>query len=191
MNSGRPRRAHDDYPSDPWTLDHLFKYYTFSDRIWEPACGAGNYLVDGIAQRMPHATVYDTDIIKGEDFFQFDRTPIGFHHRQGLASIVGPVDCDIITNPPYYCLHEFVEHALKLTKPYGGKVAMLCYHRMDTARGRFSILRDHPAFDGKITLCRRMKVPGFADDSPKYNHAWYVWDWSRDQTQPPKMYWEY
>jgi hypothetical protein len=83
--------------------------------IWEPCCG------DGAMARVLEDHGHDvvaTDLMDrgygegGRDFLLEDRLP------DGVTAIV--------TNPPYgRNLYKFVDHALELTRPVGGMVAML------------------------------------------------------------------
>ena len=84
--------------------------------VWEPCCG------DGAMARVLEAhghRVFATDLVDrssgeaGCDFLMQSRLP------DGVTAIV--------TNPPYgrTTLHRFVDHALELTRPVGGMVAML------------------------------------------------------------------
>ena len=113
----------------------------------------------------------------GRDFLMESRLP------DGVTAIV--------TNPPYgRRLYEFVDHALHLTQPVGGMVAMLVnsqwpYGAANSARCRL------PAFDAEIKLTNRIVwFPG--DDgrpakSPQENHCWLVWDWSRTPGLPKQL----
>ena len=72
-----------------------------------------------------------------------------------------------------------MRHALKLTEPELGKVAMLLPVNFDTAKGRKDIFADHPAFARKLILTRRIRWANIEQKSagPSMNHAWYVWGW--------------
>jgi hypothetical protein len=89
----------------------------------------------------------------------------------------------IVTNPPYgRRLYEFVDHALNLTQPVGGMVAMLVNIQWPTGAANSARCR-MPAFDMEIKLIGRIAwFPG--DDGkpakqPQENHCWLIWDWSR------------
>ena len=79
-------------------------------------------------------------------------------------------------------LYKFVDHALELTRPVGGMVAMLVNTQWPTGAANSIRLR-HPAFEASVMLTNRIVwFPG--DDgrpaaSPQENHCWLVWDWSR------------
>jgi hypothetical protein len=85
----------------------------------------------------------------------------------------------IATNPPYNIADKIVRHALALTKPNMGRVAMLLPMAFDCAKGRVDIFRDHPAFDRKLVLMRRIRWANLPQSKagPSMNHAWFVWKW--------------
>ena len=96
----------------------------------------------------------------------------------------------VITNPPYGKLTDpFIQRALDFTQPNKGKVVMLMRNEFDCAASRRKFFADHPAFHRKIVLLKRPRwfeyKPG--DAGPRHNYAWYVWDWSRETTQPPSI----
>jgi hypothetical protein len=87
----------------------------------------------------------------------------------------------IVTNPPYERAEEFCTHALKLTAPVKGVVAMLLRCDFDHAKRRAYLFADCPQFAKKIGLTRRIVWFVVADGKPKaspsFNHAWFLWDW--------------
>jgi hypothetical protein len=110
--------------------------------------------------------VTGTDIASGVDFFECGALP-----SDTIQAIV--------TNPPYTYVQAFIEHALALTKPIGGAVAMLLRCDHDSARTRSYLFANCLAFAKKIILTKRIvwfERPGAA---PSFNHAWFVWDWQR------------
>lgn len=102
------------YPTPPEATRALLSVETFDDAIWEPACGQGH-----IAKVLLEAgySVTATDL---NDFgygtfnvnFLGERIPLAKH---------------IVTNPPYGSglADDFINHALRLARYSGGKVAML------------------------------------------------------------------
>lgn len=92
----------------------------------------------------------------------------------------------IVTNPPYgdggRLAVKFIKHALDLTRPLSGVVCMLLRADFDSAPGRVDIFRDHPAFDARLVMLKRLKwtnVEQKPGKGPSTNHTWFVWDWSR------------
>jgi hypothetical protein len=68
-----------------------------------------------------------------------------------------------------------------LTKPLGGKVAMLLKVDFDSAGGRRRLFADHPAFAVKYVLTRRIRWANLEQSAagPTENHAFYIWDWRK------------
>ena len=119
-----------------------------------------------------------SDISEGGDFLKLERLPD--------ASVRG-----IVTNPPYEQAEEFCAHALKLTAPVKGFVAMLLRCDFDHAKRRAYLFADCPQFAKKIVLTRRIvwfvEADGKPKASPSFNHAWFLWDWQH-QGQPVIAY---
>ncbi|MGH9552146.1 MAG: hypothetical protein ACRD3W_22355 [Terriglobales bacterium] len=92
----------------------------------------------------------------------------------------------IITNPPYERAHDFISHALDLTQPISGRVAMLLPMAFDCAKTRRSIFAQHPAFCRKLVLTKRVRWANLEQKTagPSMNHAWFVWDWRNEGSDP-------
>lgn len=109
------RAAFDYYPTPPEATRALLSVEAFDGPIWEPACGEGH--ISEVLFSTGHQVV-STDLATcwgygegGRDFLR-ERAPLAKH---------------IVTNPPYGrgLADAFVSHALDLTRPTGGTVAML------------------------------------------------------------------
>jgi hypothetical protein len=132
--------------------------------IWEPACGE-----DGMVKVLEREfRVLASDIETAQDFLSCAPLP--------SADIRG-----IVTNPPYALAQSFCEHALGLTKPTGGFVAMLLRTDFDHAARRKHLFGECPPFARKIVLTKRIvwfvEENGKPKASPSENHAWFIWDW--------------
>jgi hypothetical protein len=166
-NSGYARVDRDRYITPNWVTSALGPHLPPRvRRVWEPACGDGE-----MARELERlglevvATDIDNRIKSGDgiDFLLSDRSP-------------SPVDA-IITNPPFNQALEFVEHALAVTKPFRGVVAILAPVDFDSAKTRARLFGACQIFAKKIVLTRRIvwfERPGAA---PSSNHAWLMWDW--------------
>jgi len=73
---------------------------------------------------------------------------------------------------------QFIEHALTLTKPCRGFVAMLLKVDFDSGKTRQHLFAEHRAFVGKIVLVRRVHWIPNSNGAPSDNHAWFCWDWT-------------
>jgi hypothetical protein len=178
--SGYDRIKDDAYNTPAWVTEALLQHVSFHDLIvWEPAAGIGK-MVDAL--RRAGINVFRSDINEHE----------GLDLVSSFFDADLPFDCHcIITNPPYALAREFCEHALKLTEPVRGAVAMLLRTDFDHAKSRTHLFRDCPAFAMKIVLLKR--IVWFTEDngkpkaSPSFNHAWYLWNWSHKGA--PTMAW--
>lgn len=118
----------------------------------------------------------------------WDPAPVNFTTDFLKVSELPPNVTDIVTNPPFSLSEKFVRHALSLTQPGHGKVAMLLPHTWDTAKGRTSLFTFWP-FKAKYVLTKRIRWSNLEQKAagPSTNHAWYIWDW--EFTGEPKMGW--
>jgi hypothetical protein len=92
---------------------------------------------------------------------------------------------DIVTNPPYgdrraSLALKFIEKALEVVRPWGGRVVMLLPVDFDSGKSRTHVF-DHQAFKCKITLTDRIKW--FNDTAGSSGHSWFVWDWANEGRQ--------
>jgi hypothetical protein len=179
-NLGYERQDRDFYPTPDWPTEALLRRVRLPKGIWEPCCGNG--AMARVLESQGHRVV-GTDLVArgygegGRDFLMESRLP------DGVTAIV--------TNPPYgRNLYKFVDHALELTRPVGGMVAMLVNIQWPTGATNSTRCR-MPAFDMEIKLTNRIVwFPG--DDgrpakSPQENHCWLVWDWSRTPGLPKQL----
>lgn len=177
-NLGYERIEGDYYPTPPWCTEALLRNFDFGEdtRVWEPACGEG-HMAKVISKR------YD---VVATDLYDrgYGKTGIDFLNSECL-----PEGADvIITNPPYLLAEEFITHALELTRPVGGCVAMLLRNEYDCASSREYLFKD-PSFSMKLVLTKRPKWIAGSTGSPRHNYAWFVWDTSQEDCEPT-IYWD-
>ena len=168
--SGYARVAFDEYSTPDWATRALIPHLPdFVRRVWEPACGVGQMVRALAASGL---TVTSSDIQTGEDFLSSNNF----------------VSDAIITNPPYSLATEFIEHALALTQDSGAVVAMLLRTDFDHAKSRRHLFADHPAFSKKLVLTKRIQWFEDSKSSPSFNHAWFIFSWSRELAPPTIAY---
>lgn len=163
-----PREAYDLYETPAWCVRALMRHVAMTQPVWEPAYGRGaiaRVLCEGAG-----VEVMCSDIVRHND------DPI--QTMDFLAETSG-YNRDIITNPPYLLDEEFVRHALALTKPYGGLVAMLMRNEWDCAKTRRDLFMYQP-FAMKLALFDRPLWFADRKAQPRHNFAWFVWDWSHE-----------
>lgn len=164
-HTANPRAENDFYATDPRAIELLLDIESFSDKIWECACGEGHL------SKVLEAKGYDvisTDLINrgfgtgGVDFLSFSET----------------FDGDIITNPPYKYAIEFVEKAIS-SITNGHKVAMLLRLSFLEGISRRKLFDRHPPktvyVASKRILCA--KNGDFENsDGSAIAYAWFVWE---------------
>ena len=161
------RSKNDFYATDPNAVKQLLELETFSDLIWEPACGMGH-----IANVLENngKTVKKTDLIN--------------YNTDGCESNVNFFYCneqfdgDIITNPPYDLATEFTEHALDLVTS-GHKVAMFLKIQFLETKKRYLLFKKYPP----KTIYVSVKRYGCASDGNFLKpvgsavcYAWFIWE---------------
>ena len=168
-NLGYERQDKDFYPTPAWVTEALLRTVRLPKGIWEPCCGNG--AMARVLESHGHHVV-GTDLVDrgygegGRDFLMESRLP------DGVTAIV--------MNPPYgrTLLPQFVDHALELTRPAGGMVALLVNVQWQTSAENSKRLR-MPAFDASVILTDRIRFIPDTKERPGENHCWLVWDWSR------------
>lgn len=171
--SGFERVANDFYETPAWCVDALVDEIGVPEDglIWEPAAGKGAIVS---AANAHGAVCHASDLVSypgapawgGQDFLSFAIPP---HDR--ITSIW--------TNPPYALATEFVTHAIRLVRPWCGQVAMLLRHEWDCASTRTHLF-DRPPFARKLTLTKRPRWSDEDKASPRFNFAWFIWDWRHE-----------
>ena len=174
-DSGYERKERDLYETPEWVTEALLPHLPLIHHILEPACGSGQ--MARVLDKIAKVTAYDIEpTMPGAGRVNFLEMIPGC---RGYGDRIG-----IITNPPYELATEFCEHALKLTEPVDGLVAMLLRTDFDHAKGRSHLFRDCPAFAKKLVLTKRIvwfePEPGSKGKSPSFNHAWFIWDWKHE-----------
>ena len=168
-HSDKEREANDFYATEPKAAELLCEAESFSPAIWECACGQG-HLSDVFKKRGYH--VISTDLIYrgygkgGVDFLAY--TPRC------------PMQCDIITNPPYKYAKEFVEHALDIVAD-GQKVAMFLKLQFLEGKARRKLFERCPPKTVYVVSSRLLCAKNAEFEKMKAGggsaiaYAWFVW----------------
>lgn len=183
--SNYERVAGEKYFTPAWATEALFSVERFT-KVWDTAAGDG-----GIINAVPFGIE-----CRGSDI-----APDAFHIAElDFFDVTDGEGFDLVGNPPYGVQSRlavrFIQHSLALTKPYGGKVAMLLKVGFDSAPGRHPLFRDHPAFAAEYRLTRRVmwtNLPEKRDGKgrlmgPTEHHSWFVWDWRKRSGPAVKGY---
>jgi len=163
------RETDDYYATDPKAVELLLENETFSNTIWECACGQGH--MSKVLESHGY-TVISTDLVyrgygveKSVDFLKQSRV----------------FDGDIITNPPYKYAKEFVEKALE-SVDNGHKVAMFLKLTFLEGKARKTLFQKYPPKTVYVSSSRLQcaKNGDFVKDRTGVNmavaYAWYVWE---------------
>ncbi len=159
-DSGYERKERDLYETPAWVTAALVPHIpAYVKSVYEPAAGSGK-----MVRALTDAgyVTYADDISEGRDFLQYAGGPLSVWA--------------IITNPPYVHAAEFIEQAIKLTRPIPGLVAMLLRTDFDHAKTRQHFFSGCAVFAKKVVLTRRIQWFEDSKGSPSFNHAWFIWD---------------
>lgn len=161
------RQKHDYYATEPKAMELLLQEETFSNVIWECACGEG-HLSTVLEQH--GFEVISTDLIyRGYG----DPEPMNF-----LEGSFEDFEGDIITNPPYKYALEFVQKALNSVQP-GRKVAMFLKLQFLEGKARKKFFMENPP---KVVYVSSSRLKCAKNgDFEKYRssavaYAWFVWE---------------
>ena len=158
------REENDFYATDPKAIDDLLKHETFNKNIWECACGQGH-----LTKKLKEYgyNVYSTDIIKRWD---------GIDDLKDFLLEWEDYDGDIITNPPYKFVTEFILKALDLI-PTGNKVAM--FLKLQTLEGQDRYNKIFSKYPPKTIYVYTKRIQcaknGDFSGTSAVCYAWFVW----------------
>lgn len=171
--SGYDRAADDWYVEPAAVVNALLDVEPFVGLSWDPACGGGNIPRQFEAREMP---CWGSDLVNrgygvcGWDFFD----------------CYGTVE-NIISNPPYGIIEQFLDHALSLAT---GKVALLARLAFLEGQKRRSLFLNTPLARVWVSSRRVSMPPGGSDVPAKGGsiaYAWFVWDHAH--AGPPTIGW--
>lgn len=178
-HSSSARQEDDFYATDPVAIEKLMEFETFSECIWECACGAGH-----LSKQLESNgyKVISTDLVYrgygdgGIDFLAID------NHQT--------YDCDIVTNPPYKYALDFVKQALNLVST-GHKVAMFLRLQFLEGKERRAFFDEHPpkyiyVSSGRINCCKNadFSYQNRKKCSSAVAYAWFIWIKDDEKSQP-------
>jgi hypothetical protein len=176
-HSATEREVNDFYATDPKALELLLDIEEFDPYVWECACGEG-HLSEVLKKR--GYIVKSTDLIDrgygegGVDFLQTHEIHNG----------------DIITNPPYKCGQQFVEHALELI-PEGNRVVMFLKLTFLESQNRRELFKRYPPEYIYVSSSRLYCALGGDFDGFKNSSAvaygWFIW--RKGFTGEPRVRW--
>ena len=150
------RDKHDRYETPDYVTEDLLEHVSLSQSVLEPSCGTGK--VARVMKRHGlRVTAVDLEET-GHDFLKRKRIWKG----------------DMVTNPPYHIVGDFVENALKVTD---GKVCLLLRHGFLWSDGRKELFETNPPslvliMPNRIRFIQRDGTP---ISGQGHDHLWVVW----------------
>jgi hypothetical protein len=164
-HTDKERQKEDFYATEPKAATLLLELETFSDNIWECACGDGSLskVLEDAGYNVKNTDLIDRGFGQGGVDFLKTRTQW---------------DGDIITNPPYKYGKEFVEKALEII-PEGRKVAMFLKLQFLEGKERKKLFLRYPPkvvyVSSSRLLCAKNSKFGEIHSSA-VAYGWYVWE---------------
>jgi len=150
----------DFFETPSYCVDRLLEVEKFQGKILEPCCGKGS-----ISKVLK---------LKGLDVESFDIKNYGYGKVKDFFKFTEKVD-NIITNPPYNILNDFMVHCFEVSKR---KVALLL--RTNSLEGieRFSSVYSKNLLKVVYVFCRRVRFNHPAYKKPKgmISYSWFVFD---------------
>lgn len=172
---GHKRETNDFYPTPPSTTHALMKREIFEGNVWE--CASGNGSMSKVIEE--YNDCMSSDIRRGKDVYG----------EKGVNFIKTNRKVDnIITNPPYKCAKEFIEHALECADK---KVAMLLKLVFLEGIDRYTMFKNTP-LKTVYVFCKRQNITirgKKMKNSSMIAYAWFIWD--KSYVGKPTIEWIY
>lgn len=159
---GKEREDFDFYPTPPDAIIDLLRRENFEGSLFEPACGDGAISKE-LKKYYPNSQVYSTDLI---DRGYGDQTGIDFLKYNGEKFD------NIVTNPPYGILTDFINKALDVARK---KVAMLVRIQSLEGVSRFKSLYSKKMLETIYVFSRRVSMYANGIKNGASGVASYVW----------------
>lgn len=166
----RGRVENDYYATPPESTQALLNVLELNGSILEPACGEG-HISEVLKNNYPDSEIVSTDVINrgyGEGVIDF------------LENTYDRTFDNVITNPPFKYMREFVEKALEISDD---KVVMFGKIQFLEGKGRKEFLMNSPlkyiyVFSERQSPLRNGK--SVDENGKKWSStmcfAWYVWE---------------
>jgi len=179
-HSDKDRGNLDFYATNPKSIDGLLKImeeanFKLSKNIWENACGNGHL---SIKLKQLGYNVYSTDIIKRD----FECNEVDFLKYDGVF------EGDIVTNPPYKYVEDFVRKSIEVVKE-GNFVCMFLKITFLEGQKRRKLFNLYPP---KIVAVysKRIRVAKNGENFDEPSAACYAWFiWEKGFTGSPIITW--
>lgn len=148
----------DFFETPSYVVEKLLEKEEFRGEIFEPACGTG--------------AISKILIREGFKVISSDIVFRGFGKRQDFFDLEGPVD-NIVTNPPYNILNDFILHSLEITR---NKVAL--FLRVSSLEGfnRYNLIYSKKRLKNIYVFSKRVRFnhPKYGKPRGMITYAWFV-----------------
>ncbi|GLR55152.1 hypothetical protein KYK30_31870 [Shinella yambaruensis] len=181
-SAGKDARGANFYQTPRVAVLSLLAHESFTETIWEPACGHG--AISAVLEEKGYCVVLSDLVDRGTISAAGAVQSVGdFLHSRPASAGEGP---DIVTNPPYgECLNAFVTHALRVHKPR--KLALLLNLNFQCGfadEDRNFVMDLNPpsrvyAFKRRLPMMHREGYEG-EKASSRMNTGWFVWERNAD-----------
>lgn len=160
VRSATEKDGQDFFPTPEWATDILTKYVAFSGPIWECACGNGKMAKElkvQTGQPIICTDLYDQGFgTVGVDFLEVNKLPAP----------------NIVTNPPYNLLNQFILHGLELGPK---KLCLLIRTLSLESKARYEIFKAHPP-SKVIVITDRVDFANPDKPGGAWSLSWFVWE---------------
>lgn len=173
LAGGAPKRGrveNDYYATPPSSTQALLEVLELNGSILEPACGEG-HISEVLKNNYPYSEIISTDLVDRG----YGKGGIDF-----LEQVYTRTFDNVITNPPFKYMREFIEKALEITNE---KVVMFGKIQFLEGKGRREFLEKSPlkyvyVFSERQNPMRNGK--SVDENGKKWSStmcfAWYVWE---------------
>jgi len=163
-HSKHERETHDYYATEPKATELLLELEKFNKNVWECACGEGHIsnILTKNNFKVESSDLIDRNFGKVYDFLNTDNKKF---------------NGDIITNPPYRYVSEFITKSLSIIKK-GNKVAFFLPIRYLEGKARKEIYAKNPPIRIWVSSSRLKCAMNGNFDKMKgsaVSYAWFVW----------------
>ena len=172
--AGRKRNDGIDFYATPdWAVDKILEVANLGGQVLEPCAGNGAF-----AKKIPNCIASDI------------RTDEGVYGDKGvdLFTIKGSSTDVVITNPPYCCAQEVIEHCLKVARK---RVYMLLKLSFLEGIKRKEFFEKTPLKKVYVFRKRVNMYPANIEEKPKNSGtiAYALYEWEHGYTGEPTIGW--
>ncbi len=158
------RELRDYYATHPSVVRDILRLETFHHNVLEPCCGGG-YMAEEIKKA-------------GYEVYAYDIVDRGYGRQADFLTNDWEIGkMDVITNPPYTSVVDFIRKSLEICKD---KVAILMPLRYLSSWERYDFYKENPpcrvyVYTNRICIAKNGKFEDFDKGQNLEIFAWYIW----------------